>query len=95
MNETVSDKMIPAERQKKIIELLKENGAVKAAELSEMFDVAALTIRRDLDLLEKKGLVERSHGGAVLRQIIRDEPSYSQKDNSLTDEKKNACQICC
>ncbi len=53
-----------------------------------MFDVAALTIRRDLDLLEKKGLVERSHGGAVLRQIIRDEPSYSQKDNSLTDEKK-------
>ncbi len=33
MNETVSDKMIPAERQKKIIELLKENGAVKAAEI--------------------------------------------------------------
>ena len=88
MNEAGSEKMIPAERHKKIIELLKQNGAVKAAELSELFDVAALTIRRDLDLLEKKGLVERSHGGAVLRQIIKDEPSYSQKDNSLTEEKR-------
>ncbi len=87
MNETPSDKMIPAERHKKIIELLKLKSAVKAADLSELFDVAPLTIRRDLDLLERKGVLERSHGGAVLRQSMRDEPSFYQKDNSLTDEK--------
>ena len=52
-----------------------------------MFDVAPLTIRRDLDLLEKKGVLERSHGGAVLRQTMRSEPSYSQKDNFLITEK--------
>ena len=33
MNEAVYDRMIPAERQEKIVELLKQNGAVKAAEL--------------------------------------------------------------
>lgn len=88
MNETANDRMIPAERQKKIIELLKKNGAVKAADLSDMFDVAALTIRRDLDLLEKKGILERSHGGAILRQTMRTEPPYMEKDTQLTEEKK-------
>ena len=88
MKEAANDRMIPAERQKKIVDILKQSGAVKAAELSEIFDVAPLTIRRDLDLLERKGILERSHGGAVLRQIIRDEPSYSQKDNSLIAEKR-------
>ena len=87
MNELVNDRMIPAERQKKIVELLKKNGAVKAAELSESFDVAPLTIRRDLDLLEKTGVLERSHGGAILRQTMRDEPSYSKTENFLTIEK--------
>jgi DeoR/GlpR family transcriptional regulator of sugar metabolism len=88
MNESGVDKIIPAERQKRIIELLKQNGAVKAADLSDIFDVTALTIRRDLDLLEKKGVLERSHGGAVLRQTMRKEPSYLQKDNLLTEEKR-------
>ncbi len=89
MNETSGDKLIPAERQKKIIEQLKKSGSVKAAELSEIFDVAPLTIRRDLDILERKGVLERTHGGAVLRQSMRDEPSYSEKDNSLLAEKRD------
>ena len=87
MSEAVNDRMIPAERQEKIIALLKKNGAVKAAELSESFDVAPLTIRRDLDILEKKGILERSHGGAILRQTMRNEPSYSRTEKFLTFEK--------
>jgi DeoR/GlpR family transcriptional regulator of sugar metabolism len=36
--------------------------------LSELLDVSEMTIRRDLDVLEQSGLVERTHGGAVFRQ---------------------------
>lgn len=36
--------------------------------MSELLGVSAMTIRRDLDVLEQSGFVERTHGGAVFRQ---------------------------
>jgi len=52
-------------RHEKILELISNNGKVKVAELSKEFDTSVVTIRHDLDELEKKGLIERIHGGAV------------------------------
>ncbi len=46
---------IPADRQTRIQNLIQEKGVVKVIELSRMFHVTELTIRRDLDVLEKKG----------------------------------------
>ncbi len=56
---------IPAVRRAKISDLVKRQGIVRVDELGDLFGVSAITIRRDLDLLEKKGLVERTHGGAL------------------------------
>lgn len=53
------------ERRKKILELLHQEGKVKVIELSKLFAISEVTIRGDLDALEKEGLLERVHGGAT------------------------------
>ena len=56
-------------RRKKIMELLERDGKVKISELSELFGSTVVTIRNDLDELEKTGRLERVQGGAVLRAV--------------------------
>ncbi|GGD53218.1 DeoR/GlpR family DNA-binding transcription regulator [Paenibacillus nasutitermitis] len=53
------------ERRKTILELLHKEGKVKVIELSKLFAISEVTIRGDLDALEKEGLLERVHGGAA------------------------------
>ncbi len=60
--------LFPAERRERILDILREEYTVRGSRLSEMLNVSEMTIRRDLDALEKEGLVERTHGGAVFRQ---------------------------
>lgn len=52
-------------RKQKIMDLLKTNGSVKVADLSEMFKISEVTIRTYLADMEKKGLLSRVHGGAI------------------------------
>ncbi len=60
--------MLAVSRQRLIMEKLQEDGAVKVSELSELLQVSEKTIREDLEKLEKKGLLKRIHGGAVLAE---------------------------
>lgn len=59
------------DRREKIIALLNRDGMVKANELVEQYGVSMETIRRDLEYLEKRGLVDRVYGGAILRKKQR------------------------
>ena len=65
--------MIPAERRARIVEALEAQRVVKVATLSDALGVSEITIRRDLDILEREGLLARSYGGAVLRKRSTDE----------------------
>ena len=66
------------DRREKIIALLNRDGMVKANELVEQYGVSMETIRRDLEYLEKRGLVDRVYGGAILRKKRGVEPvSYT------------------
>ena len=58
-------KLIAAERQHKIIELLNSNRSMKILELAKMFQVSKETIRRDLVYLTEKGLAKKAHGGVI------------------------------
>lgn len=58
--------MLPIERQQRIINEININGRVIVSELVTLCQVSQETIRRDLSQLEKRGLLQRSHGGAVL-----------------------------
>lgn len=57
--------MFARERQSEIIKMITGKGAVTTTELVSIFDVSVETIRRDLLELEKQGILQRVHGGAV------------------------------
>lgn len=56
-------------RQKEIVNLLEAEGSILVLDLSKRFNVSEMTIRRDLFDLERQGMIERTHGGAILGRI--------------------------
>jgi DeoR family glycerol-3-phosphate regulon repressor len=70
-------------RHARILELVDRHGFVSVADIAESFSVSDMTIRRDLGALEEKGLVARTHGGAVGmgRREVFDaaEPAFSSR----------------
>ena len=58
--------MQPQSRQEMVLELVQLQGEVSVAELSERAGVTPMTIRRDLETLERQGAVQRVHGGAIM-----------------------------
>ena len=59
-------RMLSEERRREILRLLEEKGRVTVNSLTEKFHISAVTIRSDLEELGAKGLLVRSHGGAIL-----------------------------
>ncbi len=59
--------MLSAERRAYLLEKIQSSGFITVAEVSAALGVTPMTIRRDLDQLEREGLVVRSHGGAIHR----------------------------
>lgn len=57
--------MFADERRSKIAEMLRRNNSVSTSELTEIFQVSLETIRRDLESMEKEGMLKRVHGGAI------------------------------
>lgn len=76
--------MLAAERQAKIVELVREQGSVQVEELAQELNVSAMTIRRDLVKLQEEDRLTRCHGGAV----IKEEVTYADKQTSNIDAKK-------
>jgi len=61
--------MLANQRREKIMELLTEDGSAKVIDLAKIFKVTEVTIRQDLEKLEKDKLVIREHGGVFLKNI--------------------------
>jgi DeoR family L-fucose operon activator len=75
------------DRHQKITELLDLKGKLRVSELSRYFGVTYETIRRDLDILEQRGQLTKTHGGAVrVYQVKSDEP-YFYRENQMSKEK--------
>lgn len=56
-------------RRIKILDLIREDGHAKVHDLSRIFKVTEVTIRQDLEILEKMDYIQREHGGAFLKDI--------------------------
>lgn len=69
--------MIAEERKQQILDLLSKNGSVRVAELGQLFSVSEVTVRNYLADLENKGLLSRTHGGAICSY----KPYYSMNLN--------------
>lgn len=81
--------MFAEERKSKIIESLNKYGKVKVCDLSQRYEVSEVTIRRDLQELEEDKLIKRVHGGAVLNDNTKFEPTFSEKIDKFYDEKES------
>lgn len=80
--------MLPAERHQFIMDELHRNNVVTVNELAQQLNVTTMTIRRDLQLLEKNGLIEKSHGGAVLPETSVKEATYRNRKLIHVEEKQ-------
>jgi DeoR/GlpR family transcriptional regulator of sugar metabolism len=57
--------MLIVDRQKKLLELVRSRGSAQLDELARSLEVSQSTVRRDLELFEKRGIVQRIHGGVL------------------------------
>ena len=80
--------MIQAERIAVIQELLNENGFVSVDDLVSRLNVSPMTVRRDLDVCHKAGLLVRCHGGASLKEKSITEIPYQDKSKLNIEEKE-------
>jgi len=82
------------ERQLRIEEHLQKAEFASLDELSELVDASPSTVRRDLTLLESKGTVRRTHGGARVVSPKSDEFAFATRDTHQLDEKEAIGKAC-
>ena len=75
------------ERQQHIARIVEEHGRARVAELSRLFGVSGVTIRKDLDLLEQQGRLVRTHGGAVVAGRTGAERAFDIRERLQRPEK--------
>jgi DeoR/GlpR family transcriptional regulator of sugar metabolism len=66
-------------RRLAIVDMLRTGGSVTVAEIEARFGVSSMTARRDLTELERQGMLQRAHGGAVLPAITGHEDSFGRR----------------
>jgi DeoR/GlpR family transcriptional regulator of sugar metabolism len=80
--------MLARQRQAVILEHVERDGAVRVSDLTRILGVSDMTIRRDLDALARRGLLDKVHGGATVRQdASTDEPGFEAKSVRELAEK--------
>jgi DeoR family fructose operon transcriptional repressor len=88
----ISPRPLAEVRQRQIMALLQETGALRIGELSQMLDVSDETVRRDLAVLQEQGLLTRTRGGA-LAESVRLETSFQRRMRENGVEKREIAQI--
>jgi len=78
------------ERHAEVLRLLTVDRRVESARLAQRFDVSAESVRKDLALLEERGLLRRVHGGAVPCEPSRAEPLVADRDVRLAQKSSIA-----
>lgn len=76
---TASEPLLGEARRNEIIEMLRARGAVSVTEIQAQLGVSPMTARRDLAELARRGIAQRTHGGAVLPSISAHEDSFSTR----------------
>jgi DeoR/GlpR family transcriptional regulator of sugar metabolism len=85
--------MLARQRQARILERVREDGAVRVADLVRELGVSDMTVRRDLEILDDRGLVEKVHGGATsVEGSALFEPTFATK-SSLQQSEKDAIAV--
>lgn len=80
--------MYEEERLQEIGKYVQNNTRVSVRRICEVFGISESTARRDLNELEKRKLLKRTHGGAICLDSVGLEPTYVEKQDRYRDEKQ-------
>jgi DeoR/GlpR family transcriptional regulator of sugar metabolism len=81
--------VLAPQRQAQILREIETCGGVRVSDLVRKLGVSDMTVRRDLEVLARRGLVDKVHGGATLPiRPVADEPGFAVKSNRELAEKE-------
>jgi DeoR family transcriptional regulator of aga operon len=77
------------ERRQHILSLIQSHGRALVRDLSRSLNISQITIRKDLEYLQNKGLVQRTHGGALrIQSSALLDPTLKEKQKQHSQEKQ-------
>ena len=79
--------MFQIDRHREIYNYISKNKKASVIELSNIFDVTTMTIRRDLDKMAKDHTIIRVHGGAIANENLKLDIPICAKEQKFIDEK--------
>ena len=82
--------MSKQDRQQKLIEAIKNSPALSVNDLSSLFQVSPMTIRRDLTELEKNKSIVRLHGGAFVSNKESVSPAFQRAEENVDAKERIA-----
>jgi DeoR family transcriptional regulator of aga operon len=80
--------LLNEERRRAILETMQNDGRVLVGDLARQFRISHVTIRKDLEILHVRGLIQRTHGGALpMRGGALEDPTLREKEKLHRKEK--------
>ncbi len=93
MNASDEERVFVDERRDRIYEMLVRKRKASVSDLSQEFHIGEATIRRDLSELEARGLVLRTHGGALIRDNASEEAPLRERETRNLEQKERIAQL--
>ena len=90
-----SSPILAPQRRELIRSLVRDEGVVRVEDLRLNLKVSVATIRRDLEILEENGKLQRVHGGAVTMENRLEEAVFEDKTNQASKEKSRIAEAAC
>jgi DeoR family transcriptional regulator, fructose operon transcriptional repressor len=85
--------MLAEERRLRLVEWSNQEGRIDALAAANKLRVAVETVRRDLDVLQRRGLVRRVHGGAIAAHRLSHEFTFPERKGRNPEQKKKIAQV--
>ena len=76
------------QRREEIVKLIEERGKIKVSEISELYKISEVSVRKDLEFLEAEGHLSRIHGGAVAMNKLYVNMDLSERFKTNSQAKK-------
>ncbi|MFC8645805.1 DeoR/GlpR family DNA-binding transcription regulator [[Kitasatospora] papulosa] len=80
--------LIPDQRRELLLKHLRRDGVLSVQQITQLFGVSHMTVRRDIAELERRGLVFSVPGGARIASHLRSEPGFQAKSLIEQPEKE-------